>query len=59
MEVLFSLMIFTFAAAIILWLAAAALEQLPIREGPRSLILALVAALLLLYFLQRFGLVNL
>ena len=59
MEPFISLLVFVIAAAIVLWLVSFILAQLPIGPMPRNLILALIAALLLIYFLQRSGLVNL
>ena len=59
MEPFLSLLIFIIIAAIVLWLVSLILAQLPIGPTPRGLILALVAAILLIVFLQRFGLVQL
>jgi len=58
-EPFLSLLIFIIIAAIVLWLVSLILAQLPIGPTPRGLILALVAAILLIVFLQRFGLVQL
>jgi len=58
-EPFLSLLIFIIIAAIVLWLVSLILAQLPIGPTPRGLILALVSAILLIYFLQRFGLVQL
>ncbi len=59
MEPFLSLLIFIIIAAVVLWLTSLIVAQLPIGPTPRGLILALVALLLLLWFLQRFGLVQL
>ena len=56
MEILVSLLIFIIIAAIVLWLVSLIVAQLPIGPTPRGLILALTGILLLLYFVQRFGL---
>ncbi len=58
MELLVSLLIFVVVAVIVLWLVSFILEQLPIGPMPRNLILALLGLLLLISFLQRFGLVQ-
>jgi len=55
-EILVSLLIFIIIAAIVLWLVSLIVAQLPIGPTPRGLILALTGILLLLYFVQRFGL---
>jgi len=59
MEPFLSLLIFIVIAAIVLWLVSLIVAQLPIGPTPRGLIMALVGLLLLLWFLQRFGLVQL
>jgi len=59
MEPFLSLLVFVIVCVVVLWLVSFVLTQLPIGPTPRGLILALIGLLLLLYFLQRFGLVNL
>lgn len=57
MDLLIELIIFLIIAAIIIWLASWIVGNLPVPSIVRNLILALVGLLLLLYFLQRQGLV--
>jgi len=59
MEPFISLLIFIIVAAVVLWLVSFILAQLPIEPMPKNLILALIGLLLLIGFLQRFGLVQL
>ncbi len=58
MEPFLSLLVFIIGAAIVIWLTTWIVAQLPIGQVPKNLILALVGLLLLLYFLQQFGLVQ-
>jgi hypothetical protein len=55
MSLLITILIFVLIAAVVLWLANVILANLPIGTVPRQLILAVIALLLLLIFLQRVG----
>lgn len=57
MTIIIELIIFLIIAAIIIWLASWIVGNLPVPPMVRNLILALIGLLLLLYFLQRQGLV--
>jgi|GEM_PF-2432425 len=58
MEVLVSLLIFLVGVAIVLWLVSIILDYLPLSQPIRNVILALIALIALVYFLQRFGLLG-
>ena len=57
MTLIIELLIFLLVAAIIIWLASWIVGNLPVPPMVRNIILAIVGLLLLLYFLQRQGLV--
>lgn len=55
MDVLISLLVFVLIAVIVLWLAGLAVGYLPIPTTAQRIILAIIALILLLLFLQRMG----
>lgn len=55
MSILVSLIVFIIVAALVLWFVSYILTLLPIDPTLRNIVLALVALLLLLVALQRFG----
>lgn len=55
MSILLSLIVFILVAALVLWFVSYILSLLPIDPTLRNIVLALVALLLLLVALQRFG----
>lgn len=55
MSLLLSILIFIIIAAIVLWFASYILAHLPVDATLRNIILALIALILLLVFLQRLG----
>ncbi len=59
MELLISLLFALIVALIVLWLTSVVVENLPLPPMVRNLIIALVALLMLVYFVQRAGLVAL
>lgn len=54
-ELLISILVFLLIACIILWFVHFIVSNLPISPTIRNLIVAIVALILLLYFLQRQG----
>ncbi len=55
MPLLISILIFLLIAAVVLYFCQYILAQLPIDAGLRSVLLAVIALLILLVFLQRVG----
>jgi hypothetical protein len=54
-DLLVTLLVFVFVAAIVLWLVGLILDRLPIGTAARNITLAIVAALLLLVLLRQLG----